>query len=185
MSLESGASRGTIASMSLLVCDSCAARYPLDPRTWRCPCGGVLDLDGPSGVQPIGIGARETSLLRLVDPTIDLHLKLEGALPSGSFKDRGSAMLVGLLASAGVTHAVADSSGNAGASIAAHCAAAGIALDLYVPASASPAKLVQARAHGATVHAVPGVRADAAGAAASAVAAGAVYATHGWSPDTS
>jgi threonine synthase len=168
--------------MALLVCVSCAARHPVNPATWRCPCGGVLDLDGPSGVVPIAIGAVETPVVPLADETIDLHLKLEGMLPSGSFKDRGSAVLVGLLAAAGVEHAVADSSGNAGASIAAHCAAAGIALDLYVPASASPAKLVQAVVHGATVHRVPGVRADAAAAAGRAVADGAVYATHGWSP---
>jgi threonine synthase len=77
---------------------------------------------------------------------------------------------------------VADSSGNAGASIAAHCAAAGIHLDLYCPATASPGKLVQARAHGASVHLIDGPRQAATDAARAAVDAGAAYATHAWSP---
>ena len=113
---------------------------------------------------------------------LDVRLKLEGISPTGSFKDRGAATLIGFLAGAGVERAVADSSGNAGAAIAAHCARAGIALDLYVPASAAPGKLVQARAHGANVVPVDGPRQAAADAAAAAVEQGAVYATHAWSP---
>ena len=111
-----------------------------------------------------------------------MRLKLEGIAPTGSFKDRGAATLVGFLAAHGVERAVADSSGNAGAAIAAHCARAGIALELYVPATAAPSKLVQARAHGAEVVRIDGPRQAAADAAAEAVARGAVYASHAWSP---
>jgi threonine synthase len=108
--------------------------------------------------------------------------KVEGTLPSGSFKDRGAATLVGWLAASGVRHAVADSSGNAGAAIAAACARAGIALDLYVPAAAAAAKLAQAEAAGARVVRVDGPRQAAADAAREAAAAGAAYASHAWSP---
>ena len=118
----------------------------------------------------------------LPDPALDVRLKLEGIAPTGSFKDRGAATLVGFLAAQGVERAVADSSGNAGAAIAAHCARAGIALELYVPATAAPSKLVQARAHGAEVIRIDGPRQAAADAAAEAVARGAVYASHAWSP---
>ena len=44
---------------------------------------------------------------------------------------------------------VEESSGNAGASVAAYAAAAGMACRVFVPAAVSPAKLVQIRAAGA------------------------------------
>ena len=80
---------------------------------------------------------------------------------------------------------VVDSSGNAGASFAAYAARAGIRLRLFVPADASPAKLLQARAHGAVVVAVPGPR-SAAGEAARGALEGAgpdvAYGSHMWQP---
>jgi threonine synthase len=121
-----------------------------------------------------------------ITPLVDAlgtSYKLEFLMPTGSFKDRGSAVLVGCALEAGVTRAVADSSGNAGASLAAYCARAGIELTVFVPDDASPAKLVQARAYGATVIGVPGGR-EAAAATARTYAAesGAFHASHGSSP---
>jgi threonine synthase len=171
-----------VSAVPELVCSDCGLRTAPDPRRVRCACGGVVDLDGPAGVVPVDLGAVATPLVRLDDPDLDVRLKLEGISPTGSFKDRGAATLIGFLAEAGVERAVADSSGNAGAAIAAHCARAGIALDLYVPAAAAPGKLVQARAHGANVVRVDGPRQAAADAAATAVEQGAVYASHAWSP---
>src|SRR5262249_49206679 len=130
----------------------------------------------------IDLGAGATPLVALPDPELDVRLKLEGIAPTGSFKDRGAATLVGFLAAHGVERAVADSSGNAGAAIAAHRAPAGRARARSAPAAAAPGKLVQARAHGAQVVRVDGPRQAAADAAADAVARGAVYASHAWSP---
>jgi threonine synthase len=171
-----------VSAVPELVCSACGLRTAPDPRRIRCACGGVVDLDGPAGVVPVDLGAVQTPLVRLPDPGLDVRLKLEGISPTGSFKDRGAATLIGFLAEQGVERAVADSSGNAGAALAAHCARAGIALDLYVPAGAAPGKLVQARTHGATVIRVDGPRQAAADAAGAAVERGAVYATHAWSP---
>lgn len=168
--------------MPELVCAACGLRTPPDPHRVRCACGGVVDLDGPAGVAPVELGAGATPLVALPDPDLDVRLKLEGIAPTGSFKDRGAATLIGFLRDCGVERAVADSSGNAGAALAAHCARAGIHLDLYVPAAAAPGKLLQARAHGAAVQRVDGPRQAAADAAAEAVARGAVYASHAWSP---
>ena len=85
----------------------------------------------------------------------------------------------------GVREIVVDSSGNAGASFAAYAARAGMRLRLFVPADASPAKLLQARAHGAEVVPVPGPR-SAAGEAARAALEGAgpdvAYGSHMWQP---
>ena len=103
-------------------------------------------------------------------------------MPTGSFKDRGAAVLVSWLAEQGVQHVVEDSSGNAGAALAAYCARAGIAVDLYVPATASPEKVVQAQAYGAKVHLVRGARGAATAAAIAASSNGATYASHLWHP---
>lgn len=110
-----------------------------------------------------------------------LKYKLEFLSPTGSFKDRGSTVLVSCLAALGVPRAVEDSSGNAGASMAAYFSAAGITCDLYIPANTSGAKTRQIRSHGARLVLIEGTRADVSRAAEAAVD-GAYYASHLWSP---
>ena len=80
-------------------------------------------------------------------------------MPTGSFKDRGTAVMLNHLLEVGVGPIHEDSSGNAGASIATYAAAAGIPCRIYVPAAAPRAKLVQIAAAGADVRAIPGTRA--------------------------
>ncbi len=83
----------------------------------------------------------------------------------------------------GVTEVVEDSSGNAGASFSAYSAACGVELELFVPASAPPAKLLQAAAHGARVRTIEGPRAASTDAAmAASERSGATYASHQWQP---
>jgi threonine synthase len=131
----------------------------------------------------VSLGEPQTPVLEFAWGSSSVLLKLEGSLPSGSFKDRGTAVLFGSLVENGITRVVEDSSGNAGASFAAYAAACDIELDLFVPASASPAKLLQARAHGAHVHLVEGHRRAATEAAVAAAARdGGLYASHQWQP---
>jgi threonine synthase len=108
--------------------------------------------------------------------------KLDALLPTGSFKDRGAAVLVAHLRRLGISRVTVDSSGNAAAAMAGYCAASGIACTVYAPATASPAKLVQARAFGAEVVLVEGNREAVAQAAQAAVEQddGAFYASHNW-----
>ncbi len=82
----------------------------------------------------------------------NLFLKDETRNPSGSFKDR--AMAVGLAKAIELRKqdVVTASSGNAAASLAAYCAAAGIRCNAFVPAEASKAKIAQLLLYGATVH---------------------------------
>ena len=108
-------------------------------------------------------------------------LKIEGANPTGSFKDRGSAVLVAMAADRSMEEVVEDSSGNAGAALAAYAARAGLRATVFVPASASGPKLAQIRAFGARVIACP-TREDAARQAEAATAAGTPWASHAWSP---
>jgi threonine synthase len=109
--------------------------------------------------------------------------KLEGSNPTGSYKDRGMAVLTSVAVASGATHLVEDSSGNAGAAAAAYAARGGMSCTVYAPASAPAAKLRQIRAYGAELVAVPGPRtavADAARAAGSV--AGAYHVSHNDNP---
>jgi threonine synthase len=82
----------------------------------------------------------------------------------------------------GVKDVVEDSSGNAGASMAAYAARAGLKAAIYAPESASPAKLAQINIFGADLHKIPGPRSETTKAALKAVSLGAVYASHAYNP---
>ncbi|MHB8689195.1 MAG: pyridoxal-phosphate dependent enzyme [Candidatus Dormibacteraceae bacterium] len=90
---------------------------------------------------------------------LTVHLKLDYLLPSGSYKDRGAAVLIANLRALGVERVIDDSSGNAGAAAAAYSAAAGIHCTIFTPAGNSPAKLAQIQAYGAHLVTVEGSRA--------------------------
>jgi threonine synthase len=112
-----------------------------------------------------------------------LSLKLDYLNPTGAFKDRGSTVCVSKLKELNVTSVLEDSSGNAGASLAAYCAAAGIECTIYAPAATPREKLVQARMYGAKVTTVDGSRTDVANAAENAwKMTGLHYASHNTNP---
>ncbi len=111
-----------------------------------------------------------------------MAFKLETQNPTGSFKDRGTAVLVSYLRERGVSAAVEDSSGNAGASFAAYAARAGMSARVFVPAYASGPKREQIQHYGATVIPVPGPRSEAARAVLEEAQQGAVYASHAYLP---
>ena len=76
-----------------------------------------------------------------------------------------------------------DSSGNAGASVAAYAAAAGIKAHIFAPSTAPQAKLKQISVYGAQAHLIDGPRAASTAAAVAFCAErGLVYASHALSP---
>lgn len=81
----------------------------------------------------------------------NLLVKYEGMQPTGSLKDRSFAVAVGKAAELGVRGAITYSSGNAGASLAAHAGSIGMNGLLLVNAWADPAKLDMLRAFGLPV----------------------------------
>ncbi|GGD99169.1 pyridoxal-phosphate dependent enzyme [Paenibacillus nasutitermitis] len=85
-----------------------------------------------------------------------LHFKLEGANPTGSYKDRISALGVSLALTKGKVGCIGTSSGNAGASAAAYAARAGIPYYLYVLENILQAKMVQAALHKASITRIQG-----------------------------
>lgn len=111
-----------------------------------------------------------------------VYFKFEHLNPTGSFKDRGSVVLVSALAAAGVVEAVEDSSGNAGASFAAYAARAGIRARVFVPDHASGPKREQIEGHGAEVVRILGPRSATTEAVLREVESGTTYASHAYLP---
>lgn len=186
-------------------CPACGGVAAADRPIWRCDCGSHLNLLPGPGLARDDIETGDRSLWRyraalatLSPPRVSLGegwtplverrwdaapmlFKLESQMPTGSFKDRGTAVMLNHLLDVGVGPIHEDSSGNAGSSIATYAAMAGIACRIYVPAAAPRGKVVQIAACGADVRAVPGTR-QAVTEAAWAAVGDSFYASHNWQP---
>jgi threonine synthase len=87
----------------------------------------------------------------------DVHLKIEGANPTGSFKDRGMTCAVSAARREGAEAVICASTGNTAASAAAYAARAGLTGAVIVPeGKIATGKLAQALMHGARVIALRG-----------------------------
>ncbi|NKB60114.1 MAG: pyridoxal-phosphate dependent enzyme [Alphaproteobacteria bacterium] len=129
----------------------------------------------------ITLGAGWTPLLPAAWNGTAVHMKAEYLMTSGSFKDRGTAVMLNYLKQVGITSIFEDSSGNAGASVATYSAALGLDCRIMVPAAAPAAKKIQMAAMGAEVISIEGSRDDVAEAAL-AEAATCFYASHNYQP---
>jgi threonine synthase len=193
--------------MEEFICPACGTIYPVTERfRWKCDCGAPLELVMESEFNPNNLQGRPHSLWRYREALPDIpeedivgfgegftpltpfetswgkvHVKLDFLMPSGSFKDRGAAVLISKVKQLGVEEVVIDSSGNAAASMSCYAAKAGIRCRVFVPASTSAGKLVQMRYYGAEIVAVPGSREDTANAVLEA-AQDTYYASHYWNP---
>ncbi|WP_044469591.1 threonine synthase [Mannheimia massilioguelmaensis] len=165
-----------------LICAKCNKTEDISTRLAKCECGGLWKLD----FQPpkfslneidknewslfryrkfmalqdetwrsISLGEGMTPIVRLDDNVL---LKMDYFMPTLSFKDRGAVVLISHCKSIGVDSVAQDSSGNAGNSIAAYSAKAGIQCEIFVPEGTSPKKINMIQAHGAKVNIVPGSR---------------------------
>jgi len=97
----------------------------------------------------------------LVKFSSNVYFKLESLNPTGSFKDRGSTVLISALhepVKRFAGYISEDSSGNAGASIAAYATRAGLKAKIYVPENVSGPKFNQIQFYGAEVAKVSGSR---------------------------
>lgn len=189
------------------VCEQCGKKTTAATREPKCACGGLwrLDFQPPKFTEAeidrdewsifryrrfmpladeswrgVSLGEGMTPVVRLDD---DVLLKMDYMTPTLSFKDRGAAVLIAHCKSIGVTEVAQDSSGNAGNSVAAYCARAGIRCEIFVPEGTSPKKIDMIRAHGARVQIVPGSRDHCADVCRERVARGDVYyANHVYNP---
>lgn len=164
------------------ICTKCGQKITVETRLSHCECGGLWQLDftppkfsldavdrdewsifryrkfmalTDNSWQTVTLGEGMTPIINFND---DVLLKMDYFMPTLSFKDRGAAALIAHCKSIGVTSVVQDSSGNAGNSVAAYCARAGINCEIFVPENTSPKKIAMIRAHGAKCTVVPGSR---------------------------
>jgi threonine synthase len=115
----------------------------------------------PADVPVITLGEGGTPLLPA--PVLsqrtgcEVYLKVEGANPTGSFKDRGMTVAVTLAAARGAKTVICASTGNTSASAAAYAARAGLECAVLVPrGNIALGKLAQTLAHGAKLLEVDG-----------------------------
>lgn len=188
------------------VCRRCGNEYrPLAER-FRCECGNALWLDYEgrltrddiktddfsmwrySAAYPlkrsdikVSFGEGMTPLAEINYKGHQLQIKQDNLMPTGSFKDRGVAMVTNFMNNAGVRKFSEDSSGNGGSSFAGYCALAGIECRVFIPASTSQGKIVQTQTYGADLIRVEGSRQDVADRAM-AGDDGYVYVGHNWHP---
>lgn len=87
---------------------------------------------------------------------IDIYFKLESQNPTGSFKDRGSAVELTIAKELGVKAIVVASTGNMAASCSCYAAAAQIPCFVFVPEDTPPSKLTQAISYGGRIVQVKG-----------------------------
>ena len=189
-------------------CTKCGCDYPPEGLPYCCAvCGGLYDFRVPPRFDPVQVDKSQPGIWRFrhtfgltpdAKPVslgeggtplvwVDVFgrpvaFKCEFLNPSGSFKDRGSAVMAGWLQSRGIQEAVEDSSGNAGASFAAYAARAGIHARVFVPESASGPKRSQIEAYGAQLIPVSGSRTDAAEIVREVADGGSAYASHAYLP---
>ncbi|MCA9621700.1 MAG: pyridoxal-phosphate dependent enzyme, partial [Myxococcales bacterium] len=91
----------------------------------------------------------------------EVWIKDDGALPTGSLKDRASAIVAQRAGAIGAPAIITASTGNAGVAIAAMGRAAGLDTLVLVPESAPPAKIAQLLVFGAELYLVRGSYDDA------------------------
>jgi threonine synthase len=88
---------------------------------------------------------------------LDIRLKIEGANPTGSFKDRGMTMAITKAVEDGAEAVICASTGNTSASAAAYSARAGLTCGVIIPeGKIAMGKLAQALIHGARVVQIEG-----------------------------
>ncbi len=179
--------------------------YPVDQPRWCGDDGAYLNLTEAPGLtrQQIqrdrydvwryaaAIGVDATNVVSMGEGWTPLItgewsdaktlFKLEFMMPTGSFKDRGMTVMVSYLKSRGLDRVLEDSSGNAGASLSAYAAAAGMQCRILVPETASYPKIAQIAACGADVVTIRGSRQDVADTAVR-MSREIFYASHNWVP---
>src|SRR4030067_51910 len=111
-------------------CSRCGNKFPIETFEYRCECGGTFELDYAFKALPVSkIANRDASLWRYREalPIVEdrnivsmgegftplipfsykgfrnLSLKLDYICPTGSFKDRGSSVLISKLKELGIT----------------------------------------------------------------------------------
>ncbi|MBA3896378.1 MAG: threonine synthase [Sphingomonadaceae bacterium] len=135
------------------------AGRPRDMWRWR----ELLPVRSAESI--VSLGECETPLIAL--PRLGARhsatppvVKDEGRLPTGSFKARGLAMAVSMAKALGIGRIAMPTNGNAGAALAAYCAAAGIEAFVFCPDDTPEVNVREIALQGAKVWRVNGLIGD-------------------------
>jgi threonine synthase len=192
--------------MNQLICKKCKATYELNDLRWRCDCSALLNIKFKPVFDLEKIKKRKPTLWRYREaipleddaniisfdegftPLVEIDfygqsvfIKQDHLFPTGSYKDRGASVLISKVKEMGIRKVVEDSSGNAGAAIAAYCARAKIDCEVFVPKEVTSGKVAQIQLYGARLNRISGTREDTAKRAMKA-AEKSYYASHSWNP---
>ncbi|MBM4333139.1 MAG: pyridoxal-phosphate dependent enzyme [Deltaproteobacteria bacterium] len=192
--------------MEKLICIECQKEFSSQERIWKCPCGGLLDIEFQPAFPIDKIRQRKPNMWRYREAIpisddgniitldegftplipveingISVLIKQDHLFPTGSYKDRGASVLISKVKELGVKNVVEDSSGNAGCAIAAYSDRGEIHCQIFVPEDTSPGKLAQIQLYGAKLNKIPGSREDTARAVLKAAEKD-YYASHSWNP---
>src|ERR1700728_4194283 len=129
-----------------------AAAAPTSLGVWRY--AAVLP-----AAEPVTLGEGFTPMLQS-KRNRNVHVKEEGANPTGTFKARGLSMAVTMARHYGLSKLAVPSAGNAAGALAAYAAAAGIEAHIFMPRDVPLANYLEAVAYGAKVTLVDGLISD-------------------------
>jgi threonine synthase len=154
-------------------CTSCGAEHP--SFRYTCPrCGSALLFIGSElSWKPEGAGVWRyrsmlpvdrrvsmyeggTPLIRRRDVREEVYLKVEGNNPTGSFKDRGTSVVLSDAVGRGFATMAVASTGNMGASVAAYSAYSNLEARVFLPEDVPDEKVAQILAYGARLVRVKG-----------------------------
>jgi threonine synthase len=116
----------------------------------------------PASVEPVSLGEGGTPLLRAKKfaEDVDLWVKDESLNPTQSFKARGMAVAVSMAKFLGAKKLAVPSAGNAGGSLAAYAARAGLEAHVFMPRDTPRANIIECRELGADVTLIDGLITD-------------------------
>ncbi|MFC4493757.1 threonine synthase [Streptomyces ovatisporus] len=165
--MESAASAsGASAASAASAASEPSARGASGPATVTRQWRGVIEeyrerLSLRPGTTPVSLREGGTPLVpaQLLSELTgcDVHLKVEGANPTGSFKDRGMTMAITQAKEEGAQAVICASTGNTSASAAAYAVRAGMVCAVLVPqGKIALGKMGQALVHGAKILQVEG-----------------------------
>lgn len=190
------------------VCMSCNKEYIPEPLLIRCDCGAALWVKPEvsfsksdiltddftmwryAKAYPLDKKSIEISFNESITPLapakiehVNILAKMDSLMPTGSFKDRGAAMVVNYLNTQGIRSISEDSSGNGGSAYAGYAAKGNFDCNIFVPAGTSLGKTVQTRMYGARCFEIEGSREDVANAAMNSKSThDSYYVGHNWHP---
>lgn len=130
----------------------------------------------------ISLSEGNSPLVKRRDSPDEVFLKVEGDNPTGSFKDRGTSVVISDAHNRGFRTATVASTGNMGASVAAYSAYANIAARIFIPPGIPQEKVAQISAYGAELVPVEGDFSEAVRRSRQEAEAGAYLASTGLNP---